>query len=110
MKIIFLVIFAVALVGCSTQPKTIVTGDLDEAVIGAKPEGYPKTLVKALPDQPGFCVAVTEDWEEHRREGQTVWLKAKTVESVGCTKTRWERLSMGNYGKPRVGMEPGKYL
>lgn len=97
MKTLILAILAIGLAGCSAQPKTIVAQDMDQGVVGAKPDGYPRTVIKALPDQPGFCVAVTEDWKAQAQEGQTVWLKEKSVESVGCTKTRWERLDMGNY-------------
>ena len=97
MKILMLVVLGLAVAGCSSQPKTIVSQDLDEGVIGAKPEGYPKTMVKALPDQPGFCVEVTESWKEQDRDGQVVWLKQKTVESTSCTKYRWERLLMGQH-------------
>jgi hypothetical protein len=97
MKSLFVIILAIALAGCSSQPKTIVSQDLEDGVVGAKPEGYPKTMVKALPDQPGFCVEVTESWQEHDHEGQTVWLKEKKVQSIACTKDRWRRLSMDRY-------------
>lgn len=97
MKILILIILGTVLAGCSLQPKTIVSHDLEDGVVGAKPEGYPKTVVKPLPDQPGFCVEVTERWKQHDYEGQTVWLKEKTVQSIACTKNRWKRLSTDTY-------------
>ncbi|WP_150910227.1 hypothetical protein [Marinobacter halotolerans] len=93
MKSLLLFVFAITLAGCSTQPKTIVNQDLSEGVVGTKPEGYPKTMVRALPDQPGFCVEVTQDWQERSYEGKTVWLKEKTVRSASCTKYRWYQLA-----------------
>lgn len=93
MKSLFIILIGITLAGCSTQPRTIVTQDLSEGVVGAKPEGYPKTMIKALPDQPGFCVKVTEDWQEREYQGETVWLKEKTVRSASCTKDRWYQLA-----------------
>lgn len=93
MKNLLFIVLGIALAGCSTQPKTIVTQDLSEGVVGTKPEGYPRTEVKALPDQPGFCVEVTEAWQEHKHEGKSVWLKEKTVRSIPCTKARWYRMA-----------------
>jgi|AntRauTorcE11898_2_1112593.scaffolds.fasta_scaffold08453_2 hypothetical protein len=95
MKYAVLMCIAVALVGCSTQPKTIAAQDIEDGVVGAKPEGYPKSTVKPLPDQPGFCVEVTERYKERNHEGQTIWLKEKTVASISCTKQQWERLERG---------------
>ena len=95
MKILFLILLGTALAGCSSQPRTIVSQDWDDGVVGAKPGGYPKTVVQPLPDLPGFCIEVTEDWKEHDHEAQAVWLKEKTVRSIGCTKTQWNRLSTG---------------
>lgn len=95
MKVLMLILVGFALTGCSTQPRTLVSQDPDDRVVGDKPEGYPRTQVKALPDQPGFCVAVTEDWHEQEDGGQTVWIKAKTIESESCTKQRWHRLARG---------------
>ncbi|WP_191964425.1 putative periplasmic lipoprotein [Marinobacter confluentis] len=97
MKYLMMMLVAFALVGCSAQPRTIVSQDPGDTVVGDRPEGYPRTVVKALPDQPGFCVEVTESWKEGQQNGDTVWTKQKTVESTACTKTRWERLSMGKY-------------
>ncbi len=94
MKTLSFIVMGIVLAGCSSQPRTIVSQDLDEAVVGTKPEGYPKTVVQPLPDRPGFCVEVTENWKEHEQDGQVVWLKEKTVRSIGCTRQRWERLSM----------------
>lgn len=94
MKTLILMFVAAMLAACSSQPRTLVSQDMDDAVVGEKPEGYPKTAIRPLPDQPGFCVGVTEDWIQQEYEGQTVWLKQKTVESVSCTKERWRRLSM----------------
>lgn len=81
--------------GCSSQPRTVVFQDPDAAVWGSKPDGYPKTVLKALPDRPGFCVKVTEDWEPRELEGRDVWYRSRTVESLSCTKERWRGLTMG---------------
>jgi len=70
--------------GCSSQRGVINVNDVDSAVIGEKPEGYPKTVIKSLPDRPGFCIKVTENWKAHDYQGQTVWLKEKKVESLNC--------------------------
>lgn len=96
MKYLIPMCLAVVLVGCSAQPRTIVSQNIDEGVVGSRPEGYPRTVVKALPDQPGFCIEVTESWNEHQHEGQTVWLKQRTVESVSCKREQWKRLTMDN--------------
>lgn len=93
MKAIMLIVLGLALAGCSAQPRTIVSQNLDDAVVGVKPAGYPVTSIKPLPDQPGFCVAVTENWKQRDHDGQPVWLKEKTVQSISCTKQRWYRLA-----------------
>jgi|AntRauTorcE11898_2_1112593.scaffolds.fasta_scaffold16431_1 hypothetical protein len=95
MKYLMTILLGLALIGCSAQPRTIVSQDPDDRVVGAKPAGYPKTTVKALPDQPGFCVKVTQDWVEQSGQSQTVWFKEKTVQSTSCTKQRWHRLARG---------------
>lgn len=95
MKILMLIILGLAVAGCSTQPRTLVSQDPEERVVGEKPAGYPKTVVRALPDQPGFCVEVTEDWQNQEEDGQTVWTKEKTLQSKSCTKQRWHRLARG---------------
>lgn len=95
MKYLITIVLGLALAGCSAQPKTIVSQDPADRVVGEKPAGYPKTTVKALPDQPGFCVEVVQDWVEQPRQSEAVWLKEKTVQSISCTKTRWHRLARG---------------
>jgi hypothetical protein len=94
MKHLILIGIAVVFAGCSSQPRTIVSQDIDSGIVGAKPDGYPKTTVKPLPDQPGFCVEVTESYKEHDHEGQTLWLREKTVRSISCTRQQWKRLEM----------------
>ncbi|MDI9244718.1 hypothetical protein [Marinobacter sp. CHS3-4] len=93
MKYLVTVAILLFLAGCSSQPKIISAENSEGGVAVSKPEGYPKTEIRALPDQPGFCVAVTESWREGSRDGQTVWLKEAAVESASCTKTQWYELA-----------------
>jgi hypothetical protein len=90
-KIITLAV-AVFLGGCSSQQGVIHSNNVDSAVIGAKPEGYPKTVIKSLPDRPGFCIEVTEDWKAQDYQGQTMWFKEKKIASLNCPwdQMRWQ--------------------
>ncbi|PFG11462.1 MULTISPECIES: hypothetical protein [unclassified Marinobacter] len=89
MKKLITIVLAVLLGGCSSQQGAINSDDLDAAVIGKKPEGYPKTYIKSLPDRPGFCIKVTENWKAHDYQGQTIWLKEKKIESLNCP---WDQM------------------
>jgi hypothetical protein len=89
LKKLITIVLAVLLGGCSLQKGAISSDDLDAAVIGEKPEGYPKTYIKSLPDRPGFCIEVTENWKAHDYQGQTIWLKEKTIESLNCP---WDQM------------------
>ncbi|HEV8076784.1 MAG TPA: hypothetical protein VGP45_00190 [Marinobacter sp.] len=84
MKKLITLVFAVFASGCSTQQEAITQDDLDAAVVGEMPAGYPKVTIKRLPDRPGFCVKVTESWKAYDYEGQTVWIREKNIESLNC--------------------------
>lgn len=84
MKCALTVLLGISLMGCASQQPAVDLTNPDSAIIGEKPEGYPKTFIKRLPDLPGFCVEVTEDWREHTYQGGTVWLKEKTIKSLNC--------------------------
>ena len=66
------------------QSRTDSGNDQQPGIIGEKPEGYPRTFIKRLPDRPGFCIEVTEDWREYPYQGETMWLKEKTIKSLNC--------------------------
>ena len=84
LKKIIAIFLAVFVVGCATQEEVITLDDLKFAVTGEKPAGYPKTYIKSLPDRPGFCIKVTENWKPQDYQGQTVWLREKKIESLNC--------------------------
>jgi len=67
MKSVLTILLGLSFIGCASQQPAANLKTPDSAVIGEKPEGYPKTVIKRLPDLPGFCVEVTEDWREHPR-------------------------------------------
>lgn len=81
------------IVGCSSHSNPVIVEQQSTPPVGHQREDYPRTYLQALPDQPGFCVAVTEAWVERTEDGKSVWLKEKSVQSVNCTRSQWERLS-----------------
>ncbi len=80
-----IMLLGIGLMGCASQQPAINLNNADSAVIGAKPEGYPRTYIKRLPDLPGFCIEVTESWREQPYQGETIWLKEKTIKSLNCS-------------------------
>ena len=84
MKRIFTILLGIGLIGCASQQSAVDLKNSDSAIIGEKPEGYPKTFIKRLPDLPGFCIEVTEDWRKRPYQGETIWLKEKTIKSLNC--------------------------
>ncbi|MDK8465238.1 hypothetical protein [Marinobacter sp. SS13-12] len=89
MKRILIVLFGLGLAGCVSQQPAVNLNNPDSAIVGEKPEGYPRTYIKQLPDLPGFCIEVTEDWRENLHQGETIWRKEKTIKSVNCPGKSW---------------------
>ena len=93
MRLVLSVFLGVSLIGCALQQPALNLTDSDSAIIGEKPEGYPRTLIKRLPDLPGFCIEVIENWREHTYQGETIWLKEKTIKSLNCPGKTWPATS-----------------
>lgn len=87
MKCVPTILLGLSLMGCASQQPAVNLDNADSAIMGEKPEGYPKTFIKRLPDLPGFCIEVTEDWRKHPYQGDTIWLKEKTIKSLNCPET-----------------------
>lgn len=84
LKRVLTLLLGIGVMGCTSQQPAVNLENADSAVIGAKPEGYPRTYIKRLPDLPGFCIEVTESWREHPYQGETIWLKEKRIKSLNC--------------------------
>jgi hypothetical protein len=45
MKCIFTILLVIGLIGCASQQSAVNLKNSDSAIIGEKPEGYPKTFI-----------------------------------------------------------------
>jgi len=90
LKGLITIVLVAARFGCASKQAKFNFDGPDPAVVGDKPEGYPRTYIRPLPDFPGFCIKVTEDWKSHDHQGQTIWLREKQVKSLNCPSRHME--------------------